>query len=171
MTDCTTILDQEVKVRGQFRHWVLTRLSSAAETACPVDVVDVGGVLAQECLELAARIDHQLASDSGKAAGTESMAPTSSAIGTCRAFVQRLAPHIALAPQLKVGAFVEDEGGISLVLQSLVTDRRLNYRIPPQGDHVTVIQIDERMQAKSMSLSVDDRAAIRELAKWVTTRV
>ncbi|MDM8007417.1 MAG: hypothetical protein QUV05_14860 [Phycisphaerae bacterium] len=99
------------------------------------------------------------------------MAPTSSAIGICRALVQRLAPHVALARQLKAGAFVEDEGGISLVLQSLVTDRRLTYRISPQGDRVTVIQIDEGMEAKTTTVSSDDRAKTRELAKWVTTRV
>jgi hypothetical protein len=72
---------------------------------------------------------------------------------------------------LKAGAFVEDEGGISLVLQSLVTDRRLTYRISPQGDRVTVIQIDEGMEAKTTTVSSDDRAKTRELAKWVTTRV
>ena len=41
----------------------------------------------------------------------------------------------------------EDEGGISLVLQSLTTDRRLNCRIAPDGSTCSAIRIDERMEA------------------------
>jgi hypothetical protein len=135
------------------------------------DSTEMENLVVSKSLEFVGRIEQQLAMDSDEAADPESVTPTSSAVGTCLTFAEQLAPHVALAPQLKAAAFAEDEGGISLVLQSLVTDRRLNYRIPPQGDRVTVIQIDERMEAKSTTISFSDRAATRELAKWVTTRV
>jgi hypothetical protein len=200
LIDCTAIPGREAVTPRSFLYWVLTTLTNAAEivsSTCPAptprhragvptvgelwqtqteavcqsDSVDVGQVVDKESRELVARVVRQLAVDPDEADDPERVAPTSSAVRTCLTFTERLAPHVALAPQLKVAAFVEDEGGISLVLQSLVTDRRLSYRIPPEGDRVTVIQIDERMDAKSTTVSLSDRAATRELAKWVRTRV
>jgi hypothetical protein len=132
--------------------------------------VDVGQAVNSESGEMVARIEQQLAADAEYAADSQSAVPTKAAKDICLTLAERLAPHVVLAPQLKAGAFVEDEGGISLVLQSLVTDRRVNYRIPRQGGSLTVIQIDERMVAKSTTVSLDDRSATREFAKWVTTR-
>jgi hypothetical protein len=114
------------------------------------------------------RIERKLVDDREEA---DDVAPTPAAVQTCSDLARRLAPHVVLAPQLKSGAFTEDNGGISLVLQSLVTDRRLDVRIAPEGTVLSAIRIDERLQADSIALSVNDPNAPKELAEWVTSRV
>ncbi len=120
--------------------------------------------------ELVERIEFKLKEDRAEAEISEDTAPSPGAVDVCLSLARRVAPHIALAPRLKWAAFTEDDGGISLVLQSLVTDRRLNCRIAPDGSIVSVIRIDESMQADSMRVLLTDANVPRELAGWVTKR-
>ena len=125
----------------------------------------------QESHELVERIELKLAEDREDADRTEDVAPSEAAAQVCLQLARRLAPHLALAPQLKAGAFTEDDGGVSLVFQSLVTDRRLSCRIPPDGTHISAIRIDEGMRADRGPVLVSHPDAPRELAEWVTKRV
>jgi hypothetical protein len=97
--------------------------------------------------------------------------PSKVAIDKCLALARLVAPRIALAPRLKSAAFVEEAGTVSLVLQSLVTDRRLNYRVSTDGGQLSVTRIDEAMDLEELQVSIDDANTLRELAGWVTTRV
>jgi hypothetical protein len=132
---------------------------------------DFSSMVDRRSRELVERIELKLLEDREEADCSGDTAPTARAFHTCLSLAQRLAPHVALAPRLKSGAFTEDNGGVSLVLQSLVTDRRLNCRIAPDGVAVSAIRIDERMRASSAPVALNDPNVPKELAEWVTSRV
>jgi len=135
------------------------------------EMVDFQKLVDQRSCKLVERIELKLAEDREEADFGDDVAPTQRAAEACLRLAQRLAPHIALAPRLKSGAFTDDDGGVSLVLQSLVTDRRVSCRVPPGGTDITVIRVDESMQADTIPITLDDPSAPRELAAWVTKRV
>lgn len=141
------------------------------ETLHSNEMVDFENLVDRRASQLVERIKQKLMEDSAHARGSEDVTPSETAIATCLALARRLAPHVALAPHLKSGAFTEDGGGISLVLQSLVTDRRLNCRVTADGSAVSAIRIDECMEAECHAISLDDPNAARELAEWVTKSV
>ena len=86
---------------------------------------------------------------------------------------KRIATHIQewLAPSsgLKWAAFGEETGSVSLVLRSVVTDRRVDFRISPDGLKVSAICIDAELAATLVPIALDDRNALRERAAWVHT--
>lgn len=138
-----------------------------------IDVDDAASfqqLVDREASELVERIELKLAEDEEEALLSDDVAPAPNAVQACLRLARRFAPHVALAPRLKSGAFTEDDGGISLVFQSLVTDRRVTCRIDPRGTRVSAIRIDEGMRADSPVMSLDNRDAPRELAEWVTKR-
>lgn len=62
---------------------------------------------------------------------------------------------------------LEDAGGISLVLQSFESDRRINCRITQDGLNMTVIRVNEHMTG---SVTLDAKLHDKEykaLADWV----
>jgi len=122
-------------------------------------------VVARRALELTERIDAQLADDA-----ESDIAPAQQASDTCKRMARRIVPHVALAPHMKVAAFTEDSSGVSLVFQSLITDRRLNLRIAPDGAAVSAIYTDELMDVRVRLVRDDDPDLARELAEWVTSR-
>lgn len=142
----------------------------AASISAPTDLAEYNGLVSRQSRRLVEQIECKLTNDREECRQDNEIGPTSRAFQVCVRIAQRLAPHVALAPQLKFGAFTEDDGGVSLVLQSLITDRRLNCRIPPEGAPLTAIRIDEHMGAESLEFSLTDRNAPRELAEWVTKR-
>lgn len=135
------------------------------------DVFDFERLVERESREFIERIEMKLIDDREEADVGDDVAPSHAAVQMCLDLARRLAPHVVLAPQVKSGAFSEDNGGISLVLQSLVTDRRLDVQITPEGTVLSAIRIDEHMQADSVTVSLNDPNAPRELAEWVTSRV
>ena len=93
------------------------------------------------------------------------------AVATCKRMALLIIDRLLAPPRgLKWGAFGEDGGGVSLVLQSLISDRRVDFRISPDGACLTAIRIDENMRSESVVLSVTDRDALRERAGWVNQR-
>jgi hypothetical protein len=94
-----------------------------------------------------------------------------SAVATCKRIAIQFAPQIVLNSSLKWAAFGEDGGSVSLVLRSLDTGRRVDFRISADGRHISAISIDEHMTAKSVPVSAEDGNVLRERAAWVNNAV
>lgn len=129
---------------------------------------ELAKMLADRSRDLTSRVAAQLSQDQE---ADSDIVPTPAACQTCERLMNRLAPHVALAPRLKVAAFTEDNAGVSLILQSLVTDRRVNLRISPDGTSTCAILTDERMETQVRQVRENEPQLPRELAAWVTSRL
>ena len=96
--------------------------------------------------------------------------PSEFAIAKYLTLSRNLAPSIALGQQLRWGAFIEEDGSLSLVIQSILTDRRATWRLAPNQSVATVTKIDEQMQAEVSGFDPLDRKRTEELAEWVIRR-
>jgi len=132
--------------------------------------VDIPGLLTDDFSESIKRIQRNLREDREDAGIDGEVAPTDAAVETCMKLTRCIAPRVVLKPRLRWAAFTEETGGVSLVLQSLVTDRRLNYQISPDGTRISAIRIDEYMRSESFVVSVDDEEILRERTAWVVNR-
>ncbi len=128
---------------------------------------DVEKVVADGSRDLTSRVTAQLSEDQE---ADSDVVPTPAARHTCERIMSRLAPHVAWAPGLKVAAFTEDNGGVSVILQSLVTDRRVNLRISPDGTRMCAVLTDEHMETRVRQDCENEPQLPRELAAWVTSR-
>jgi len=116
------------------------------------------------------RIQYDLDDAIQDARETGEPAPTKAVYDACMRLAGCVAPLAALAPRLKRAAFTEETGAVSLVLQSLVTDRRVDFRIAVDGRVIDALRIDENMRPESFTFSMDQSHLPRELARWVTNR-
>ena len=132
------------------------------------DVVDLPRLLARAEEMFVERIRANLEDDREHAIDDGEMPPNEAAVGTCLLLARRIAPCLALSPGLKWTAFTEDSGDVSLVLQSLNTNRRLSFHIPSDGVGISALRIDEQMRSESFLVSLDEVGALREKAEWVT---
>lgn len=136
----------------------------------PVDTVDLHALVPDGVSAFVDRIQYDLDDAIQDARETGEPAPTKAAYEACLRLARRVAPLAALAPRLKRAAFTEETGAVSLVLQSLVTDRRVDFRIAVDGRVIDALRIDENMHPESFAFSVDQSHSPRELARWVTNR-
>jgi hypothetical protein len=79
--------------------------------------------------------------------------------------LSQLLGFVTIVPGLKCGALLLDNGDISLVLQSLKTNRRINFKISSNTEEIIVI--DEKMGTYICHISIDNEEKIRELLRWV----
>lgn len=128
---------------------------------CAADIV-----LGQAVDRLIQQTKDDLAQATEEAVEYDEASPSNEATRACRTISNSLAPHLALAPQLRWAVFAEDDGGVSLVAQSLISDRRLSCIISREGS-VSVLAIDEKMSTKRESVDLADRDAWRRWANWV----
>lgn len=142
----------------------------APQTTGSAGGVDVDSLLREAKEELPRRIRINLAEDMEDAVASGEIGPTNDAVEACLRLAERVAPHVALAPRLKCAAFVEGNGVVALVLQSLVTDRRLTCRFAADGLTMVIYRIDEGMEADQEVMRTDAANAPRELGEWVTKR-
>lgn len=96
--------------------------------------------------------------------------PGEAAIESCMQLVKLIAPVAAMNPAIRRAAFSEDDGSVSFVLQSLVTDRRVSYRIDANGRSVNILAIDEQMHPSSLVALLTDTDTLKEKAEWVAQR-
>ncbi len=68
---------------------------------------------------------------------------------------------------MKYAAFVEEEGGISVTFQSVVTDRRVNFRISRDGSSLTIVSVDSDGRADSNPTHFNDIRLVRNWAEWL----
>ena len=149
-------------------------LSAAAKSArrirrdTPHD--DIKRLLEGELSQLLDKLTSKLADDAEDALLHGEPVPSDSARDACLELAGRLIPHVVLAPQLKWGVFLEDTGAIALVLQSLLTDRRLTCRISRDGSEVETTKIDEHMHGDRQPYDTCKACVAKELAEWVIRR-
>ena len=94
-------------------------------------------------------------------------APTQATIDTCLAIASNLSTTVASKPSLKYAAFVEESGGISLVLRSGQAGRRANFRISPGGCQVAVVAVTSQGRASTNPARIDDTETLRGWIEWL----
>lgn len=72
-----------------------------------------------------------------------------------------------LMPEIKHGIFIEENGGISIVMQSIRTDRRINYMISPTSGNLFIILINENNDPSTHLATISDENHLEKLAAWV----
>ena len=115
-------------------------------------------------------VSQQLEDGREDAARENEPEPTQATIQGCLRLAEIVARLVADRSEVRCGAFVESDGKTSLVLQSLSTDRRINYLVSRNGRYVTVLGIDEDMKSRSLSASLSQTKLLQEWAEWVVLR-
>ena len=90
--------------------------------------------------------------------------PSETDIEKCKKLALQIEPCVSLARNLKWAAFADEYGRVSLVLQSLTTNRRLTYGF---DDGISAIRIDEKNKSERFEISASDDGALLDLAEWV----
>lgn len=135
------------------------------------EVVDVSEHLCRAARCVLNEIEATLREDRQEGILHGEVCANQTAVATSKRIALQIVDWLSAPPSgMKWGAFGEDGGGVSLVLQSLITDRRVDFRISPDGARLTAIHIDENMRCESVVLSVTDGDALRERAGWVNER-
>lgn len=116
------------------------------------------------------RIERDLIEDRIEAIELDESEPDAGAVEACIRIARSLASCIAFAPGLKRAAFTEEDAAVSLVLQSLSTGRRVNFRIPSVNGPVSIIRVDENHGTSESDAAIDDVRSLRENAEWVIQR-
>ena len=88
-------------------------------------------------------------------------------IESCKRIARPIMSWVLANPGLNWAAFGEENGAASLVLRSECTGRRVDFRISPDGQRLSVIRIDENYIATSIPLLLNDRHRIQESVAWV----
>ncbi len=139
----------------------------AADPEFP-EVVDVTEHLCRPVVRLLDEIEDSLREDREEALLDGEAGASESAVVACRRITIQIADTLAVPPSgFKWAVFGEDEGGVSLVLWSSVTGRRVDFRISADGLRISAVYIDENLKAKSIDLALYDRSVVRESAAWV----
>ena len=142
---------------------------SSLATYAP-SIVNVSTLLEQARSAFVGRIRTNLEQDRRDAAETDDAAPSDPAGRACLSLAKLVAPCVALATELKWAAFTEETGAVSLVLQSALMDRRVNFCISANGTNVSCIRIDESMKSAQFDVRLDDANTVEEMARWVAGR-
>lgn len=95
--------------------------------------------------------------------------PTDEALEVFFPLVRKLSRALEPPIDLKHAGFVEADGGISIVVQSIATGRRLNLRISRTGTNLQAVTVDESTQTCARQLSRKDYLYdLTELSRWLT---
>lgn len=120
--------------------------------------------------ELVDNIESNLLEDVRDSDLDKSDIPWQSAISACVDLSAKLSLFLAYHFEVKSAAFVDEGGGVSLVLQSIETKRRVNFLIEPDGLAANVCQLDEALAMTHSRVEFMDSQATRECAEWVTIK-
>ncbi len=117
------------------------------------------------------RIIANLKEDREEALSEGEAVATDAAENACVKVARTIAPCLApFVPGLKWAAFAGNSGVVSLVLQSFVSNRRLNYEFSPDGKKVSVVEINEHLGHELTNVGIEDAQFLRERAGWVVRR-
>ena len=132
--------------------------------------VDANRLLSHMRLSLLDKIETSLLEDRKEGLLYGEVCASDASVDRCKRIATQIEKWLTPSFGLKWAAFGEETGGVSLVLQSLVTDRRVDFRISSDGMKVSAISIDADLAATSVPIAPEDRNALRERAAWVHTR-
>ena len=144
-----------------------TRIVSAADITASRSVQDT---ILRAVDAFTGAIRTHLREDCNDAIESGDQLPTVAASESCMRLARLIAPTVAMHPAIKRAAFSENDGSVSLVLQSLASDRRVTYRIDADGRRVNVLATDEHMQSTGLAAQLTDTSSMKERAEWVVHR-
>jgi len=115
-------------------------------------------------------IEQNIAHDSADVVAEGGTVPIKRTIDVCLAIASTLSDIVAKKPTLKYAAFVEESGGISLVLRSEQAGRRANFRISLDGCEIAVVAVTSQGQANTNPVRIDDAETLRGWVEWLRKR-
>jgi hypothetical protein len=177
-TKCAIASDDEsvVPVVG-YVHWGdLTIAEGQAIIDCRIVAALTDGAISQEFTPPASTeaqrfldtIRQNISEDSADLVREGGAAPTQATIDACVSVASNLSGLVVLRSAVKYAAFVEEEGGISLVLQSEVTNRRVNFRVSRSGTALVVVTVDADGRTASIPTRLDDAQTLRGWVEWLS---
>jgi hypothetical protein len=87
------------------------------------------------------KIKSDIENDMAGIASEGGTAPSEAAIAKSLFVASVLASLVRADAYIQYAAFVEDDGGISIVLQSLAQGGRINFRIKPDGSSIEAVVV------------------------------
>jgi len=115
-------------------------------------------------------ITQNISDDQADVLGEGGNVASQPAVGACLAIASTLSDIVAMKPSLKYAAFVEESGGISLVIQSAHPGRRANFRVSPDGSQIAVVAVTSLGQASTNPVRIDDAETLRGWIEWLRKR-
>jgi len=85
----------------------------------------------------------------------------------CTSFYERMSTSLVFSSDLKNAIFVEGDGDVSLIIQSLLTNRRVNCSFFNSKNRCHVFCIDENMKCSTRTIDGSSMTEPREIAAWV----
>lgn len=116
------------------------------------------------------RISQDLDDDCSDTHASDAVALSDQTRSACLGLATKLAATMALKPSLNYAAFLEEEGGISLVIQSKLSASRVNFRIPPDGLQITIVSVNSTGQARTTLAHIHEIAELQRWVEWVSNQ-
>lgn len=98
-------------------------------------------------------------------------ATVAAAAGHCRVIARSIAAAIEQQTDLRYAAFVEESARVSLVVQSLATERRVSFTVDGYDLYANAHRIDEQTRVETAEISILDCATLKEWIEWLVTQV
>jgi hypothetical protein len=95
-------------------------------------------------------------------------APSQAAIESCMRFARRLIPFLIGHTGLQMAGFDNENGEVSLVLQSSVTKRRLTFEFSADGARIVQWKTDEDLRVVRSQHAASEVVGVGEEACWLT---
>ena len=99
----------------------------------------------------------------------DEVVPQKAAIETCRRLASEVIPHLVGHPEIRIAAFDEGDGVVSLVLQPVGRRRRLTLEVSEDGSQITEVRIDEALKLERVSFPASDISRAARSVSWVMT--
>lgn len=115
-------------------------------------------------------IEQNIAEDFADVVREGGTVPTQRTIDACVSVASKLSGFVAMESTLKYAAFVEESGGISLVIQSEHPGRRVNFRVSPDGRQIAVVAVTSQGHASTNPVRIDDAETLRGWVEWLRKR-
>ena len=93
--------------------------------------------------------------------------PSSEAMQVCLRVAEVITPIAVAAPDLRMAAFDNTEGGVALVVHSITHRRRINLEMLADGLQVEATATDEHLASEEKMWETEDLSWATELAEWL----
>jgi hypothetical protein len=114
---------------------------------------------------------HRDLQDAVEAARAEGEAiPERAAIETCKRVARLVIPHVVGYENLRLAAFHDEDGAVSLVLQPVGVRKRLTFEVSADGRQVERVRIDESLKIERTRFSIGALVDVAESVRWLIGR-
>ena len=165
---CDPVLEVNDAAEISFGPWAWAG-SSLGHDDSSKDRVDVNDWLYEK---LADKRRSSIAEDSSEAIEYGEPTASKTALQACLTLASYISGLLSeLSPGFAWAPFLLDDGGVSLILRSKKTHRRVEFKFPPCDAPITVVRIDEHLAGKQFPINIAHRDQIGCIAKWVYCQV